>query len=83
MCFEMGRLVRDFEHFAFLRLKTTRTCEKCVPVQSGVVGVSAAKVLSVIVGVCVAIGRIETIATAPSQKREPLPVELIEDRRKV
>jgi heme exporter protein D len=36
-------------------LELGRTREKCVPSQSGVVGVTFAKVLSVTVGVCIAV----------------------------
>jgi hypothetical protein len=50
-----GDLVRDFENFNFLHLKIPRTREKRFPAQSGVVGVSLAKVISETVGVCVAV----------------------------
>jgi hypothetical protein len=46
-----GDLFRDFENFSFLHLELLRTREKRVPVQSGVVGVNQAKVVSVTVGV--------------------------------
>jgi hypothetical protein len=47
-------LVRDFENFNFLHLEIRRTREKRFPVESGVVGVTAAK-LSPTVGVCAAV----------------------------
>jgi hypothetical protein len=48
-------LVGDIEHFNFLPFEKLRTCKKGLPVQSGVVGVTTAKVVSVTVVVCVAV----------------------------
>jgi hypothetical protein len=51
----MGRLVPDLEDFDFLRFEFARTREESLPVQAGVVGVSAAKAGSETAGVCVAV----------------------------
>jgi hypothetical protein len=50
-----GDLVRDFENFNLLHLEILRTREKRRPVQSGVVRVNDAKVLSATVSACVAV----------------------------
>jgi hypothetical protein len=45
----------DFEDFDFFDLEIRRTREKCLPIQSGVVGVIVAKEPSETIGVCVAV----------------------------
>jgi hypothetical protein len=51
-------LVCDFEDFDFFDLEMHRTGEKRLPVQSGVVGVTHTKDVSVTLGVCVALSEI-------------------------
>jgi hypothetical protein len=53
--FSRNCLVCDFEHFNFLHLEILRTREKRLPVQSGVVGVTAAKIARATVSACIAV----------------------------
>jgi hypothetical protein len=46
-------LIGECKDFDFLHLVTAQTREKCLPVQSGVVGVTVAKIASATNDVCV------------------------------